>query len=285
MIIPNSLSSQTLFSTARIVARRDDGKTSVGTGFFFQFKVNESSNIPVLITNKHVISNTVEGSFLLHMGKTDAAGKLVPSETSKTVVLGKSQNAWIMHPGGLDLCALPVGQLHEMAQKTGERIYYITFGEEILPTEEQLQSLMAVEDITMVGYPIGLWDSINNLPILRRGITATHPGVDFEGEPVGLLDIATYPGSSGSPVLLLNEGSYASPGGLNVGNRLFLLGILYQYYHLKDDGTPAATDIPSVDITRAPIQPAVHMGRYIKARELLELKKLILELASKVPAT
>jgi hypothetical protein len=80
--------------------------------------------------------------------------------------------------------------------------------------------------------------------------------------------------------MLLNEGGYSTAAGLNVGNRLYLLGILYQYYHLEDDGTPAASDIPSVNVAQAPMLRAVHMGRYIKARELLTLKRRILELAS-----
>jgi hypothetical protein len=137
----------------------------------------------------------------------------------------------------------------------------------------------------MVGYPIGLWDSKNKLPLVRRGITASHPGIDFEGEPIGLLDIATYPGSSGSPVILLNEGSYATPTGLNVGNRVYLLGILCQYYYLDDSGAPASADIPTVDIARAPLRPAVHMGKYIKAKELFELKKELLKLATSIPGT
>ncbi|HEV2225442.1 MAG TPA: trypsin-like peptidase domain-containing protein [Nitrososphaerales archaeon] len=280
MIAPNTVSSQVLFSTARIVAKRNDGKSSTGTAFFFQFKFDETRTIPVLITNKHVISETKEGTFLLHLAEKDSTGKIIPSDESGSITLGEFEKSWIQHPGGLDLCAMPIAQLLEAANKAGKDIFYITFGEEILPTAQVLDELSAVEDITMVGYPIGLWDSVNNLPLFRRGITASHPAVDFEREPVGLLDIATFPGSSGSPVMLLNEGSFATKGGLTVGNRLYLLGILYQYYYLKDDGIPAASDIPSTDVTRAPVQPAVHIGRYLKARELLELKKEFIKLAS-----
>jgi Trypsin-like peptidase domain len=279
MIIPNSLSSQTLFSTARIVAKRTDNKTSTGTAFFLQFKFDETRNIPVLITNKHVITQTTEATFYLHLALKDSGDKVVPSDELISVKAASFEKDWTPHPGGLDLCAMPVAPLLEEAKKANKSIYYIAFGEEILPNKQLLDGLTALEEVTMVGYPIGLWDSVNNLPLFRRGITASHPAIDFEREPVGLLDIATFPGSSGSPVLLLNEGSYYYQGGFAVGNRISLLGILYQYYYTKTDGTPAAADIPTVDVTKTPVQPAVHIGRYIKSRELLELKKELLKRA------
>jgi hypothetical protein len=279
MIVPNSISTKALFSTARLVATYEDGRTSIGTSFFFNFKLDESRNIPVLITNRHVISGTKKGSFFLHLAETDGKGGVVPSDKWASVELGDFENSWIPHPAGIDICAMPVAYLLDAAQKAGKNIYHVTFGEEVLPNDQALGGLMAMEEATMVGYPIGLWDSKNKLPLLRRGITASHPGIDFEGEPVGLLDIATYPGSSGSPVMLLNEGSFATPMGLTVGSRILLLGILYQYYHLDSSGVPEATNIPSVDITKAPVGPAVHMGKYIKARELLELKKVFVKLA------
>jgi len=57
----------------------------------------------------------------------------------------------------------------------------------------------------MIGYPNGLWDHVNNLPLIRRGITASHPGVDYQiegqnGPGVTVIDMACFPDSSGSPV-------------------------------------------------------------------------------------
>lgn len=52
----------------------------------------------------------------------------------------------------------------------------------------------------MVSYPIGLIDNINNFPIFRRGITASHPGLSFKVKPEFLIDASCWPGSSGSSV-------------------------------------------------------------------------------------
>lgn len=63
MIKPLSLSEQILFSTVRIEASLTTGGLSIGTGFFFDFPVDDKRNIPALITNKHVIKDSVKGKF------------------------------------------------------------------------------------------------------------------------------------------------------------------------------------------------------------------------------
>jgi len=70
------------------------------------------------------------------------------------------------------------------------------------------------EDILVVGYPTGLTQGPTNHPIVRSGIIATQIGSPFEDQVTGagftrrrslrafLIDGATVPGASGSPVLL-----------------------------------------------------------------------------------
>ena len=129
----------------------------------------------------------------------------------------------------------------------------------------------------MVGYPIGLWDSTNNLPILRRGITASHPGIHFQGKPQGLVDMACFPGSSGSPILIAKEGVFSQGKGLVSGTTVTFLGILFAGPMHCADGTVEVVDIPthSVAISRTTIPS--HLGYYIKASALLELKTVLLK--------
>lgn len=54
--------------------------------------------------------------------------------------------------------------------ETGKDVFYIGNDESILGSREKLEKLSALEEVTMVGYPIGLWDEKNNFPIFRRGI-------------------------------------------------------------------------------------------------------------------
>jgi hypothetical protein len=32
-----------------------------------------------------------------------------------------------------------------------------------------------------IGYPNGLWDEFNNIPFFMKGITATHPNINYKG--------------------------------------------------------------------------------------------------------
>lgn len=50
-MVPKSLSEKMLYSTVLIETEK-----GTGTGFFFVFKIDDTTNIPVIITNKHVIN-------------------------------------------------------------------------------------------------------------------------------------------------------------------------------------------------------------------------------------
>jgi len=86
--------------------------------------------------------------------------------------------------------------------------------------------LAALEEVTFIGYPSGLYDEHNVTPITRKGITATPPWNDFQGQPAFLIDAGVFPGSSGSLVFIFNQGAYATRGGLTLGSRLLFMGVL-----------------------------------------------------------
>lgn len=87
--------------------------------------------------------------------------------------------------------------------------------------------LDALEEVIFVGYPVGLWDTTNLTPILRRGVTATPVFLDFQGKPQFLIDASVFPGSSGSPVFLYSAGWYSKrDGSVVAGKRVKLLGVL-----------------------------------------------------------
>ena len=118
-------------------------------------------------------------------------------------------------------------------------------------TEEQLKDLSAIEEIIFVGYPDSLRDEVNMTPITRRGITSTPLDQDFNGEPVFLIDASVFGGSSGSPVFILNQGSYTTPKALKVGTRIIFLGIVAESHYFFEKGKfldkiSALWEMPSV---------------------------------------
>ena len=49
-----------------------------------------------------------------------------------------------------------------------------------------------------------------------------------KGDKVFLIDAGVFPGSSGSPVFIFNQGSYPTTDGITIGNRLLFVGIITQ---------------------------------------------------------
>lgn len=260
---PKTITERLMLST--ILINTEQGR---GTGFFYHFKYGDKY-VPVIITNKHVVNNKTREkvSFSVHL-KEDA--NIV---TGTTVV--KLEVDWIHH-SNKDLCFCFAMPLIEKLKAEGKNIFYVHIDDELIYNEEKLKELSAVEDILMVGYPIGLSDTVNDYPIFRRGITASHPALDFNQKGIGLVDIACFPGSSGSPIFIINEGSYSDKKGtVYIGNRVVFLGILFAGPTYNAQGKLDIVEIPTSQIGIATTPVMVNLGYYIKSSELLEFKNNI----------
>jgi hypothetical protein len=274
VITPVSITEELLFTTVRIIAEEESGRERVGTGFFFDATVDQTRILPLIVTNKHVVQNARTGRFQLHEAD-DSGPQLRPLGRSFEIQLSDFESYWVGHPdASVDLCAMPFEPIREKAEASGKRIFRHAFEESLLWSESELAELNAVEDILMVGYPIGLWDETNNLPLIRRGITASHPAVDFNGRPEFVIDAACFPGSSGSPVVLANIGGWyynKKSGTLTAGIRYGLLGVLYAGPQMTAQGEIVAKPIPTkvMPIVQTPLM--IHLGYVIKAREILTL--------------
>lgn len=255
-----------------------DGRLSTGTAFFFAFQFDAGRSLPLLVTNKHVVKGATTARFHLHEAVNDGSGKPTPSAESFLVTMNEFEQGWFNHPDPeVDLCVMAFEPLRQAAAKAnGKEVYYSPLTDALVLNEEALSELSALEDVTMVGYPIGLWDSFNNLPILRRGITASHPATMFQGKPQGVVDMACFPGSSGSPILIVNEGSFTTSGGFTVGSRVYFLGVLFAGPVHAADGTIQIVEIPTVATAVSVTTIPIHLGYYVKAAELLKLKPMLL---------
>ena len=138
--------------------------------------------------------------------------------------------------------------------------------------------ISSIEDILMIGYPDGMSDSKNNLPIVRRGITATDYKIDYEGEKEFLIDASIFKGSSGSPILICNIGSFNNADGeLCLGNRIIFLGIQYRgefskYQHNIYIRNPAGEFVNAPDILSTYFND---LGFCVKSECLLDFKSIL----------
>lgn len=61
--------------------------------------------------------------------------------------------------------------------------------------------VQVADDVIVIGYPRGFYDTHNLFPIVKSGMVASRWGMHFKSEPVFLIDAKLFPGSSGSIVL------------------------------------------------------------------------------------
>lgn len=264
-----SLSEMITYSTLKIECKDAYGNSSTGSGFIMNLHSDELI-VPVIITNNHVVDGCIETSF--EFCKADSDGN--PIDTDPYRITVENGNAWRSHPDrSIDLCFLPLKSVIDEITNLGGHVFYIPLDSEIIADDAFLSTLCAVEDVVMIGYPQGIVDSYNHKPVIRRGITATHPRNNYMGRPDILLDIATYFGSSGSPVFILNEGSYFVGNTLQVGSRIKLLGILYCGPTFKATGEIVFSNVP---IKPVPIiDVPCNLGVAIKAKEIRGIEEYI----------
>lgn len=269
------ITEKLLNGTIRIEASNKSG-TSTGTGFFFNFFADNEKKIQisVIITNKHVVNGFDNIRLFFRKVKNNEPDYGPPF----IVTIPNEPLRVIEHPNkDIDLVAIPTAPIYAELDKKGVGIYYIAADESrIADDSTQKAELKSIEEILMIGYPNGLWDTKNNMPIVRKGITATTPYLDYNGKREFLVDIAAFGGSSGSPILfyrdIYTDRNYVA----KVGPKLFLLGILYAGPLYTVEGkviksNPADTTVYPNIRTNIPM----NLGYVIKASELLEFKKIL----------
>lgn len=268
-------------STLRIECHASRGK-SIGTGFLFNFHVGDSDSkvtAPVIVTNKHV----VDGATSLH-----TTVSLMPKGTKeqvredctatsvehRTIVWEGFQSAVESHPeASIDICAIPIAGFLGPVLATHE-LRHAFLDESWLPSQEVRQLLRPIETVVMVGYPNGLWDAVNNLPIIRSGLTGSHPLLDWNGQPQFIVDAACFPGSSGSPVFLFEDGMYRSgTNSYSPGTRVCLLGILWGGPLISLEGRIEQRQIPTGTSDVPVINSMMNLGFVHRADALLAIKK------------
>ena len=263
---PESISEQLMFNTVRL-----ETASGTGTGFFYNFRVGEAT-YPAIITNKHVVNYKQDENVKFHLHLQD-------SENESNSSIGIQINAhWYFH-STKDLCFTFVNPVFEQVKNaSGKNVFYRANDASIMATEDKIKELSALEELVMVGYPIGLSDVRNNYPIFRKGYTAAHPAVDFNEDGIGLVDMACFPGSSGSPIYILIEGSYRDKhGNTYFGNsRIMLLGILYAGPQYDARGDIVVKTIPTAkQVIESNTRIMTNLGYYIKATEINEFQRFI----------
>ncbi|TDM50008.1 serine protease [Macrococcoides goetzii] len=262
---------QLVDSTVKIIC--NNGESS-GTGFFFRFNEVGTSFIPAIVTNKHVVENAY--SIHLNFSLNDYFKDKIKKVKIEKLDISNIQKLIIYHEDkNIDLCIIPIGEIIPYLDSLTDDLQINYLGLNLIPPQEVLEDLRYVEDVMMVGYPSGISDEKNNFPIFRRGITATHPGVEFNGKPEFVVDMSIIPGSSGSPVFILNDNGYRDRNG-NIaigGTRFYLLGINKAVFTTNAEGIiieePYPTDFKVIS------RVGNNLGLIVMAKELYYFEREI----------
>jgi Trypsin-like peptidase domain len=271
------ISDQLRYMTVRILTSKqeDTNWTGSGTGFLYMF-ANDDKQAPFLVTNKHVIDDAVVIGLTFHV-TIDNNETPLPG-CGRLISFRSCQTPLIRHPDSdVDLAAIGIVPIFDHAvNHEGWCPYIKCLDKTFLPSAQMISDFSAIEDLVMVGYPTGLVDAVNNFPVVRRGITSTPYITSYQGKQEFLADIPVYGGSSGSPIFLMNEGSWSTANGLAMGTRFALLGVLYAGHTETVNGDIVAEPIPTNIMSVARVKHMINLGLCIKSA-------LIEDLATQIP--
>lgn len=277
MIAPLTITEQLMYSTVRLTMEYNSGQRGHATSFVYTWQ-QEQRTYAALITCAHAIKNAQNIKITLHKGHLASSNNPEPIEEDyhDTVQLKPGINFIEHHNIDIDLCAIDFIAIWTKAYEAGINLYQVSLDDSAIADNPVLSEyLSAVEDVLMIGYPNGLIDEVNNFPIFRKGITATHPGLDFNMRPLVAVDIACFPGSSGSPILIVHEGGAVKTkeGGIIYGSQqVLLLGILTEGITISSSGLLEINRLPILDQTISQKKLAVmNLGYYTKAEQIISM--------------
>lgn len=219
---------QLFFTTAFLTARNAE-ITMLGTGFLYRIDSNQGAHL-LLATNKHLMEGFT--SLTVRFIRQDAEKNPLLGTASEFTITDLQISGWIGHPNeNVDVAVLNISPYLNAMAAAGEPAFYKSVNENISLGVGLELELNALEEVTFIGYPAGIFDSHNFLPIARRGMTATPIEVDYRNQPAFVVDASVYQGSSGSPVFIVNFGWIIDRiGNMTMGNRIIFLGVIAANY-------------------------------------------------------
>lgn len=182
-----------IYSTVKIKAGLNDG-----TGFIIDFSLRKDVVVLALITNKHVVESSNDIEIVLTIQKDN--GEFI-TESQK---ISNYKRGYFEHDR-YDLCVISLDPVVEKLIEKNEKIVapHLTIND--ICSENELMNSNAIEDVFVVGYPDGFIDDANNLPMAKRGVTATPLYSDFKKMKTFVVDAGVMEGNSGSPVYIKKD--------------------------------------------------------------------------------
>jgi hypothetical protein len=259
----NSLSKKLLFNTIRVDTVLEDGSEGSGTAFVVSH-AHQRGTHTFIVTNRHLVDNVRRGGLVFtqkHNGQPLIGQRF-------QLNIDDFPHAWFPHPDPeVDLAIVPMRPLEQAARDQGVELYYHVIDSRLAPDAATLRTLDALEEVLFVGYPSGVWDHVNLMPILRRGTTATPIALDFEGRPEFLNDAAVYPGSSGSPVFIYQP-DLLRP---NQSRKFLFAGVVAAVFFREEANQLVPGPVPANTYGTVMGSEMIDLGLVIKAQAVIDV--------------
>jgi len=271
-----TMSEELLYTTVKLNTFMDGVSTGSGTGFFYRINLADGKSSVILVTNKHVLAQSNRIIAICHLSGNDD----LPSGKQAECTINIGPEGPFLHPSeDVDLCAVIFQDILNQAKSAGSPIFLKTIGVSEIPESDEWEYFDAIEEVIMIGCPRGLYDQHNNLPLVRRGITATSISKDYNGKHEFVVDMACFPGSSGSPVFIYNRDSYLDrQRNINVigSYRLKFVGILFAGPLIQNDGTIVYGQAPRVEVASM-----MHLGFVVRSSAVISIEENVRTLVYK----
>ena len=151
-----SVAEQLAYCTVRLECDLSQGVVSTGTGFFFNFAEDGGKSVPAIVTNRHVVKGALIGRFQLTVCDADGGPEI---GNTVTVAINNFESRWVPHSLPIFISAMPIAPLLLEAKSKGKTVFYRNLSIPQIATDTEIMNLDQIEDITMIGYPNGLWDT------------------------------------------------------------------------------------------------------------------------------
>ena len=192
----------------------------LGSGFFYS-----NRGITYYITNRHMVAPDDADhpdciSLALH---TDANNLRLNKDVFVDLYDASGCPVWKVHPSltnTVDVVAIPLTPDHLQGS------VIIPMSQKDCVPDDIVLNLG--QELMVIGFPKGIGDHLNNLPIARNASLASAYPVPFRGRPFVLVDARLHEGTSGSPVLTKPMNLARRTDGstiLSAGGTVYLVGI------------------------------------------------------------
>ena len=268
VIVPGSIAGNMIYTTVRILTTGERGM-GAGTGFIFNLQSEDQKGTaagrPFLITNRHVVENTSLGMIMFFKSFDNELSAAVMDKPT-ALYLTDFPDFWFNHPDDtIDLCATFLGgQIIKSEMELGHRLFFRAVTEDLIPEEEYID---AIEDVYMIGYPNAIMDDQNLIPVVRKGVTATPWVANYKGKRNFLVDISVFPGSSGSPIFLMDQ----TRDDYDNTKRVYFLGVMSAGYSIANSNSLSEQYISTSKEPTHDIKEMLDLGIAIKSSCVIEM--------------